>query len=274
MTQITQQLADAMNGLLTSVIQWTPTLIVGILLAVLAVVVARIIARILRRFLHRVNLDGLLQRIGAGDALKRVGVTQSLNDLTPKIVYYLILILFIKTASDAMGLVAVSSAIGTFMGYLPNVFAAVIIVLLGTAAAGAASNVVARGAANSGIEFAGSLGTLVGAVVMTVVAIMAIGQLRVDTEVVRLVIAGIMAGLVLALGLSFGLGSRDITRNILAGFYARKTFEVGASVEVAGETGVLAAITPTQTLLERDGELIAIANSAFLESVARQHPTP
>ncbi len=273
MTQITEQLADALNGLLTSVIQWTPTVVVGIVLAVLAVLVARIIARVLRGFLHRVDLDGLLGRIGAADALARIGVTQSLNDLTPRIVYYLILILFVRTAADAMGLVAISSAIGTFMAYLPNVFAAVVIVLIGTAAAAAASNVVARGAANSGIEFAGSLGTLVGAVVMTVVAIMAIGQLRVDTDIVRLVIAGILAGLVLALGLSFGLGSRDITRNILAGFYARKTFEVGATVEIAGETGVLAAITPTQTLLERDGELIAVANSAFLESVARQHPT-
>jgi len=200
-------------------------------------------------------------------------VTQSINDVTPRIVYYLILVLFVRTAADAMGLDAVSSAIGSFMAYLPNVFAALVIVLLGTAAAGAASSMVARSAANSGIDFAGSLGTLVGAVVMTVVAIMAIGQLRVDTEIVRLVITGILAGLVLALGLSFGLGSRDITRNILAGFYARKTFEIGAEVEVAGESGVLAAITPTQTLLERDGQIIAVANTAFLESVARQHPS-
>lgn len=270
MTEITQQLTDAWNGLLTSVIQWTPRVVVGVILAIVAILVARIVARMLRSFLRKIDLDGLLGRIGAHDALGRLGVSQSLNDLTPRVVYYLLLILFVRTASDAMGLVAISSAIGTFMAYLPNVLAAVLIVILGSAAAGAASNVVARGAANSGIEFAGSLGTLVGALVMTVVAIMAIGQLRVDTEIVRLVVSGILAGLVLALGLSFGLGSREITRNILAGFYARKTFEIGAEVEVGGESGVLSAITPTQTLLERDGQTIAVANSAFLETVAKQ----
>ena len=271
MTQITQQLTDAWNQLLTSVVQWTPRVVVGLVLVVVAIVTAKIIARLLRSFLRRIDLDALLGRIGARDALSRLGVSQSLNDVLPRIVYYLLLILFARTGADAMGLTAISSAIGTFMAYLPNVFAAVLIVLLGSAAAGAASNIVSRGAANSGIEFAGSLGTLVGALVMTVVAIMAIAQLRVDTEIVRLVVAGMLAGLALALGLSFGLGSRDITRNILAGFYARKTFDIGADVEVGGESGTLAAITPTQTLLERDGQVIAIANSAFLESVARQH---
>ena len=35
--------------------------------------------------------------------------------------------------------------------------------------------------------------------------------------------------------LTFGLGTRDITRNIVAGYYVRKLFKVGDSVEVAGE---------------------------------------
>jgi hypothetical protein len=39
-------------------------------------------------------------------------------------------------------------------------------------------------------------------------------------------------GAVVALGLSFGLGTRDIIRNMVAGFYARKFLEVGKNLEM------------------------------------------
>ena len=78
--------------------------------------------------------------------------------------------------------------------------------------------------------------------------------------------------LVLAFGLSFGLGTRGITRSIVAGFYARKTFEMGRRIEIAGESGRLTAITPTQTLLDDGGTIIAVSNQAFLEQTVRQFP--
>ena len=48
---------------------------------------------------------------------------------------------------------------------------------------------------------------------------------------------GLLAGLVLAFGVSFGLGTRELTRNIVAGYYARKVLETGRPIEVAGGRG-------------------------------------
>ena len=72
------------------------------------------------------------------------------------------------------------------------------------------------------------------------------------------------------LGLAFGLGSRDVTRNILAGFYARKTFDLGKEIEIRGERGELKSITPTQTLFQQGDRVVAVANSVFLEEVVKQ----
>ena len=74
-------------------------------------------------------------------------------------------------------------------------------------------------------------------------------------QIVRILTWSTLGCMVLAFGLSFGLGTRDITRNIIAGFYVRKT-----------------AITPTQTLLDQDGTMIAVANSVFLEQTVRHTP--
>ncbi len=126
---------------------------------------------------------------------------------------------------------------------------------------------VSRAASESGIDFASSLGSLVSALIIFVLGIMAVAQLRIDTEIIRLVIACVLGGIALA----FGLGTREITRNIIAGFYARKIFNVGQELEIRGERGVLRSITPTQTLLvQPDETVVAVSNASFLEDVAKQ----
>ncbi|MDH3284673.1 MAG: mechanosensitive ion channel, partial [Acidobacteriota bacterium] len=114
------------------------------------------------------------------------------------------------------------------------------------------------------------LGSVVSALILVIAGVMAVGQLKLDTDIIRIVTACVLASLALAFGLSFGLGTREITRNIIAGFYARKVFKMGVPIEIRGQRGNLTAITPTQTLLDKDGETIAISNSAFLEEVVRQ----
>jgi small-conductance mechanosensitive channel len=138
--------------------------------------------------------------------------------------------------------------------------------LAGQFAGGAAS----RAAREAGIDYAGALGNLVSMLILFIAGIMALSQLKIHTDIIRLVTLCTLAGLALAFGLSFGLGTREITRNIVAGFYARKLFRTGEEIEIRGERGILKAITPTQALLEQDSKTVAIANSTFLEEVVRQ----
>jgi small-conductance mechanosensitive channel len=99
---------------------------------------------------------------------------------------------------------------------------------------------------------------------------MAVAQLKIDTEIIRIVTSLLLAGMALAFGLSFGLGSRELTRNIIAGFYARKVLRVGETIEVAGERGLLESITSTHALIRTDAQTVTVANARLLDEVARQ----
>jgi hypothetical protein len=270
LTQVSDQLVATYQGVITSLIAWTPRVILAFVLVVVALVVAKVIERVLRAVMTRMRFDSLVERVGIDQAFQRMGIRESLNKVVPRIVYYLLLVLFAKTGADAMGLAAISNAIGAFMGYLPNIVAALLILVLGSTAAQFAGRAVTEAATNSGIDFAASLGSLVSGVLMFVLGIMAVSQLQIDTEIVRVVTAAVLAGMALAFGLAFGLGSRDLTRNILAGFYARKTFVIGREMEVLGERGELKSITPTQTLLQQGDRVVAVSNSVFLDSVVKQ----
>ena len=74
----------------------------------------------------------------------------------------------------------------------------------------------------------------------------------------------------MAFGISFGLGTRDVVRNMEAAFYARKVLEIGKNTEVAGQQGVLKAITATHAILEQEGRDISASNSTFLDQIAKQ----
>ncbi len=272
MNEMIDPLAAAFSQLWQDMVSWTPRLVLGLVLVVVAIVTAKIVERILRGVLRRIGFDRALTSLGLDAVGHSLSFTKTLSELVPRFVFYLLLFLFARTAADAMGLEPISSAIGSFMAYLPNVLAATLVLVLGGAGAQFAGKAVTRAAEGTGIEFASSIGAMAGAILLFVVAVTAISQLKIDTEIVRILTWSSLGVLVIAFGLSFGLGTREITRNIVAGFYARKTFDMGRRIEIDGHSGRLTAITPTQTLLDDDGTMIAISNNAFLQQTIRQYP--
>jgi len=263
-------LLEAFRQLGDQIVAATPRVIVGIMLVLLALVVAKVVEKALRAILERLQFDRLIERAGIDRALQRLGIRQQLNQFIPRLVYFLLLVLLAKTVADALELEAISGALAAFFGYLPNLIAALLLLVIGSAAAQFAGKTVAQAADESGIEFSASLGRMVSAVILFMVGLMALAQLRVDTEIVRIVTSFLLAGLAVAFGLSFGLGTRDLTRNILAGFYARRHLKIGQPLEIGGQRGVLEAITPTHTVLSVDERTISISNGRFLDEVTRQ----
>ncbi len=102
--QIRDQLVMTYQGVVDSIIAWTPTVLLGLLLLISALVVAKVVERILRSVMVRLRFDALVEKVGIDQAIQRLGMRESLNVVIPRIVYYLLLFLFARTAADSMGL--------------------------------------------------------------------------------------------------------------------------------------------------------------------------
>ncbi len=262
-----EQLILIANDLQHTVTAAVPRVLTGIVVFVVLVGVAKIVEVVLRAILVRLRFDAVLEQAGIDKSLHRLGIRQSLDLLLPRLAYFLLLFLFARTAADALGLSAISEAIASMFAYLPSVVAAILLVVVGSSVSQFVGRAVAQAAEESGIEFARQLGSLVSGLILFVVCVMAIAQLRFDTDMVRIVTICTLSALAIAFGLSVGLGSRDITRNVLAGFYARKIVRPGDPIEVRGHRGVLRAVTATQTLIDKDDGVVLVANSVFLDEV-------
>ena len=263
------QLIDAFANLGRSIVTAIPKISIGIVLVLFGLLIAKLGQAAVRTTLVRLRFDSLMQKAGVSSVLKRLGLDQQLSIFLARLTYFLVLILLAKTVSDALRLTTISNALGAFFAYLPNIVAALLLLILGTRLAQLAGRMVRQAAESSGIDSARALGRLVSVSIVFIVSMMAISQLKIDTEMVRIVTSFILGAGALAFGLAFGLGTRKIVRNIVAGFYARKFLAIGKSLEIAGERGVLTSITATHAILIRDGEEISVANSTFLEYIAK-----
>ncbi|MBN1569117.1 MAG: mechanosensitive ion channel [Acidobacteria bacterium] len=265
-----EKLYESFQGLVDMVAGAAPKVVLGILLLLIAIVVAKVVEKVLSLFLVRLRLDNLVQQAGLDRMLRSIGIRQKLDFFIPRLIYYLILCLLAKTLADSLELVAISNALGAFFSYLPNLIAAFLLVMLGSALSQFIGTTVRQAAENAGLDFAAGLGRLISGLVFFIVAVMAISQLKVDTEMLRLVTAIVLAAGALAFGISFGFGARDIVRNILAGFYVRKFLQTGKPIAIIGQHGTLQAITATHTILDSEEHSISISNATFLDQVGRQ----
>ena len=258
------QLIQTYQNLVGDLVGSAPKIISGIILVLVAWLVAKIIERAIRLMMIRMNFDNVLGKVGIDTAIQQLGLRKSLSDVIPRVVYFLLLFLLARSLADTVGLTAISNAIGSFLGFVPNMIAAILILLVGSALGRFAGTAVTRSAEDSGLDFAPALGRVLSAVVIFVAVIMAMAQLRLDTDIVRLVTALSLAGAALAFGLCFGLGSRTLVSNILAGLYVKRLFVPGTEIEVDGLRGVVASVSTTSTILEQEGQEFVLANQTLL----------
>lgn len=260
------ELENVVAEVIRDVVGAVPTLMAALLLVLLAVVTAKLVERIVRFSLHRRGIQRVLHRVDADRWLGRLGARSTVADVLPRLVFWLLLLLFARAGADALELPAISQALGALTGFVPELLAAVLVLLIGGFVARVAGAAVESAAQRAGFDYAASLGRIVAVALLAVAAVMAAAQLGIDTAMIHLTAGAVLLALALGFGLAFGLGSRDVTRNIIAGHYARKTLRVGAEVGVGEVRGTLVGITPTHLLVERNGRTTSIANAAILES--------
>ena len=258
------------ENILRGLTDFAPRILLATVIVLTGLVVAKVIQKVLQVILVRVKLDLLFQRTGIEQSLKRFGVHDKPSIRFPRIIFFVTLIFIFRIAAQAIGMIEVADAINAALSFFPKIVAALLIFLVGSIIGQIAGKTVESSAGESGIEYARILGKLVYSLVLFIVAVMAVSQLKLNMEIVNSVILIILAGFCLAIALSLGLGTRELTRNIIIGFYVRKIFASGDVIEINGERGIVKSVTPLVTLIERDNQIITVSNSIFLNSEGKK----
>jgi hypothetical protein len=229
--------------------------------------IAKLVEAVSRRVLDRVGLDRTSERLGVADTLRDAGILRGPSQLIARLLFWLLMLTFLLSAFETLGLTAVTATIDRVIAYLPNVIAASLIVIVGLLIARFAGNLVSSGAAAANVTYARGLGSAARGILIVMIAILATEQLGIATQVLVTAVTAAVAAFTAGLALAFALGSREVVRAILAGHYLRQSLSEGQIVEVAGRRGTLERVGPTDTLFREEDGTWSVPNSELLETV-------
>jgi small-conductance mechanosensitive channel len=245
-----------------------PKLVATLVILVVGWLVSRLVAALAERVLRQVGLDRAAQHVGVSATLARAGGVPTVpSRIVAQLVFWVLMLTFLLSAVETLGLTAVTGTIDRLIGFLPNLIAAALLFLLGLLLARLVRNVVSSGAAAADLETASRLGALAETAVAVVAAAVALEQIGIETSVVVMVIAALLGTLAVTLGVGLALGARPVVTQILAGHFLRQSLPPGGAVEVAGHRGVVERVGAVDTLLRHDGRAWSIPNQRLLEEI-------
>lgn len=204
-------------GPVKSVISQAGLFISALAGVVVILLIGWIIAKIVRNIIVRLLkvIDSLAETAGVNDVLAKGGIKYSPSGLVGAIFYWLILLATLSVAINTVGLTVAADLLNQVILYIPNVIAAIIVLILGGFAARFLTNVVQATTANIGLEQSRLLGKIVEVIVIVFVIVVALEQLRIGQYVIGPATLIILASLGLAIALAFGLGARDLAKDTL-----------------------------------------------------------
>jgi hypothetical protein len=142
---------------------------------------AKLICKVLNRVSERVGFDRLVERGGVKRALDRSSWDAS--DILSKLAFYFVMLFTLQLAFGVFGPNPVSQMLTSIIAYLPNVFAALIIVVVAGAIAAGVKQMVQ--AAIGGLRYGRMLGTIASVAIMFVGIFAALNQLNIAPAIVN-----------------------------------------------------------------------------------------
>ncbi len=220
--EVTTIVTGAWNAFATKITSFLPELIGAIIIFVLGWIIARLVKVGVEKLLKLVRFDTATEKTGVNKFLKKGEIVKAPSEIVGTLVYWFIMILVIIASLDALGLPIVSDMLNSIFLYIPNVVAAIIVLVLGVLMGNLLSAVVRTAASNAGLKNAEGLGKLSLYAIVVFVAAIALIQLGIGEEIVVAAFGLVFGAAALALALAFGLGGRDVAGDYLKRWLAEK----------------------------------------------------
>jgi len=192
--------ANTLNLVLTFI----PRLVGFLIILLIGAIVAALVKRSVAYLLRKVGFERVADRVE-----QRMRLQIDSTTILSRIVYWFIFLIFLVPAVDALGLSAVSNLLNTVIGYLPNVFVAVLVLLLGTLAAFFVADSVRGATATRNIGSPSLLSNIAFYAIMSFAVLIALEQLQIAPALINILFTATLGAVALAFGLAFGLGGRE-----------------------------------------------------------------
>lgn len=211
MLSVPALVASIVTNFFTGIAFFLPQFFAGLLLLLVGVLIAGIVKQVILGLFNLVNVEKLAKEANLPPSYD----VKVWPQLFAELLRWIILVLFLVAAVETWGIQKVGEVLNQLLLYLPNVFVAAVIGMVGVVIANLVFDLVKHGSKGLGAHGSGGIATFTRYAILVFTALLVLHQLGVAADLINILFTGIVAMLALAGGLAFGLGGQETARDIL-----------------------------------------------------------
>jgi hypothetical protein len=206
---------DPIRQMLAKILAYLPVLLGALIILIVGWIVAKVIRRLVDWLLKAVRFDTLADKAGISEILSKGDLKITAREVVSGLVYWLVIIMVLVMTVNALGLPNTSDVLASLFAYIPNVIAALLVLVVAMFLAGFVSGIVRIAAGNAKLPKPELLAGISRWAIIIFALTIALAQLGIATLLVTATFNIILGGIVLALAIAFGLGGKDAAARYL-----------------------------------------------------------
>ncbi len=247
-----------------------PTVLFVIIIILLGWLIAKLVSIVIVRILKSMQFDSFADKVKAKDLLARAGISTTPSKLIGKFIYWILMLVVILSASEAVGWNAVSEEVSRLLSLLPNILFAIVFFVVGYYIATIIRKIIRAATDSLGISAGKIISNVVYYLLLIIVTLAALDQAGFNTAIITSNFMMILGAVLVAAAISYGFASQSILANILSSFFNKNQFKVGQNVQIGEVVGQIVRVNTTSiTIQEASGEKVVVPSSHFINQRVR-----
>lgn len=190
------------------VVAFLPNFLIGVLILLIGWLFGVILGRATIQIFNVLGLEKFFAKAGLERLSRKSGHRLSVGIIAGAIVRWTVIIAFALAAANVFGLYYVSSFLVGILNYLPSVFIAGFILIVGNILANFVEKLIDGSVRAAGLKVS-IAGTIAKYAIMVTAVLAALNQLDIVTTFTNTIFIGFIGAVSLAIGLAFGLGGKE-----------------------------------------------------------------
>ncbi len=190
------------------VVAFLPNFFIGVLILLVGWLFGVILGRATIQIFEILGLEKFFAKVGLERLSRKSGHRLSVGVIAGAIVRWTVIIAFALAAANVFGLHYVSSFLVGILNYLPSVFIAGFILIVGNILANFVEKLIDGSVRAAGLRVS-IAGTIAKYAIMVTAVLAALNQLDIVTTFTNTIFIGFIGAVSLAIGLAFGLGGKE-----------------------------------------------------------------
>lgn len=201
----------SLNNGIYAVVGFVPKFVIGTIVLLIGLIVASVLKQLVIEIFRALKIEQLLHKYGVPEAKEQFDWSHILAE----IVRWFVVIVFLIPTADVWELPQIVTVLNTFLLYLPNVFVAAIIAVIGFVFARLAHDIVLVSTRRISSDTARAIASVAYWAVTVFVVLAVLNQLGVASDLIRILFTGFVALIAIAGGIAFGLGGQDAAKDVV-----------------------------------------------------------